>query len=309
MALRIALTGSSGLVGSTVVEAFSADPQTTVLRCVRPQTDIFAAQTQDAVFWDPLTGRIDRNLLEGLDLFVHLAGENIASERWNARRKQAILESRVMSTRFLVKTFAKLARPPRLFVCASATGFYGHGIKGRPCDETRPAGRGFLADVCRQWEDEAMQAASYQIRTVCLRLGVVLSARGGMISRLAPLLRHGLAAVPGPGTQLVSWVASDEIAPILRHVMRHQELCGPINAVSPHCVHAQEFYEVMAAAVGRRCRWHVPSGLIRLILGEMADEIILGGVCAAPARLVASGYQFQWPDLTACLKSIFQAES
>lgn len=309
MALRIALTGSSGLVGSTVIEAFSADPQTTVLRCVRPQTDIFATRTQDAVFWDPLTGRIDRDRLEGLDLFVHLGGENIASGRWTARRKQAILESRIISTRFLVKTFAKLAQPPRLFVCASATGFYGPAAIERPCEETVPAGRGFLADVCRQWEEEALRATEHRIRTVCLRMGIVLSARGGMIGRLAPLFRRGLAAVPGPGTQPVSWIAADEIAPILQHLMRHPELSGPVNAVAPHCVTARVFYESLAAVFSRRCRWPIPSGLIRLILGEMADDIVLGGVCAVPARLTGTGYRFRRPELTSCFNNIFNRGS
>jgi len=296
--MRVAVSGSTGLVGSQVVASLSAAGHE-VVRLVRRAP----APGEKVVRWDPEKGEIDAAGLGGLDAVVHLAGENIASGRWNAARKAAILGSRVNGTRLLCDALAGLARPPKTLVCASAIGYYGD----RGADvltEESPPGTGFLAEVCREWEAASEPAARKGIRVVVLRIGVVLSAKGGALSRMLPPFRAGLGGVIGSGRQYVSWVALDDLVGIVLHALQSGRLHGPVNAVSPVPVTNRELTEVLGKVLSRPTLLPVPVFALRLAVGEMADALLLASTRVAPRRLEETGYRFRFPELREALRHL-----
>ena len=296
--MRVAVSGSTGLVGSEVVASLSAAGHAVVRLVRRPP-----ASGEKAVRWDPEKGEIDSAGLEGLDAVVHLAGENIASGRWNAARKAAIRGSRVNGTRLLCDALAGLARPPKTLVCASAIGYYGD----RGADvltEGSPPGAGFLSDVCMEWEAASEPAARKGIRVVVLRIGVVLSPKGGALSRMLPLFRAGLGGVIGNGRQYVSWVALDDLVGIVLHTLQSGELRGPVNAVAPVPVTNRELTEALGKVLSRPTLFPVPAFALRLAVGEMADALLLSSARVVPGRLEATGYPFRFPELPAALRHL-----
>jgi len=296
--MRLAITGSTGLVGSAVVTVLSGAGHE-VVRLVRRA----AAAGEQAVLWDPEKGEIDAAGLEGLDAVVHLAGENIASGRWNAARKAAIRDSRVNGTRLLCDALAGLDRPPKTLVCASAIGYYGD----RGADvltEESPPGAGFLPEVCREWEAASEPAARKGIRVVVLRIGVVLSPKGGALSRMLPPFRVGLGGVIGNGRQYVSWVALDDLVGIVLHALQSGELRGPVNAVAPVPVTNRELTEALGKVLSRPTLLPVPAFALRLAAGEMADALLLASTRVAPRRLEATGYHFRHRELGGALRHL-----
>jgi uncharacterized protein (TIGR01777 family) len=296
--MRVAVSGSTGLVGSEVVASLSAAGHE-VVRLVRRAP----APGEKAVRWDPEKGEIDSAGLEGLDAVVHLAGENIASGRWNAARKAAIRVSRVNGTRLLCGALAGLARPPKTLVCASAIGYYGD----RGADvltEESPPGAGFLPEVCREWEAASEPAARKGIRVVALRIGMVLSPKGGALSRMLPPFRAGLGGVIGSGRQYVSWVALDDLVGIVLHALRSGELRGPVNAVAPVPVTNRELTEALGKVLSRPTLFPVPAFALRLAVGEMADALLLASTRVVPRRLEETGYRFRFPELPAALRHL-----
>ena len=282
--MRVAITGSTGLVGSEVMASLSVAGHE-VVRIVRRAP----APGEKAVRWDPEKGEIDAAGLEGLDAVVHLAGENIASGRWNAARKAAIRDSRVNGTGLLCEALAGLARPPKTLVCASAVGYYGDRGEELLTEESSP-GTGFLADVSREWEAASAPAARKGIRVVTLRIGVVLSSTGGALARMLPLFRAGLGGVIGNGRQYVSWVALDDLVGIVLHALQSGELRGPVNAVAPVPVTNREFTKAFGKALSRPTPLPVPAFALRLAVGgEMADALLLASARVFPRRLEATG--------------------
>src|SRR5512143_4107142 len=295
--MRVAVSGSTGLVGSEVVASFSAAGHE-VIRLVRRAP----APGERAVRWHPEKGEVDAGGLEGLDAVVHLAGENIASGRWNAARKAAIRDSRVKGTRLLCDTLGGLARPPKTLVCASAIGIYGNRGEDVLTEES-PAAAGFLPGVCREWEAASDAAARKGIRVVALRIGMVLSPNGGALSRMLPLFRAGLGGAIGDGRQYVSWIALDDLPRIVLHALQCGDLGGPVNAVAPRPVTNREFTEALGKALSRPTPLPVPAFAIRLAVGrEMADALLLAGACVLPRRLEETGYEFRFPDLSGALR-------
>ncbi|MFA6149255.1 MAG: TIGR01777 family oxidoreductase [bacterium] len=295
--MRVAITGSTGLVGSGVVTVLSAAGHE-VVRLVRRSP----APGEKAVLrWDPEKGTIDAEGLEGFDAVIHLAGENIGSGRWTAARKAAIRDSRVNGTRFLCDTLAGLARPPKTLVCASAIGYYGDRGEERLTEESRP-GKGFLPEVCREWEAASEPAARKGIRVVALRMGVVLSPKGGALLRMLPLFRAGLGGVIGSGRQYVGWVTLDDLSLIILHALRRVDLSGPVNAVAPRPVTNRELTEALGKALSRPTPLPVPAFALRIAVGrEMADALLLASARVVPRRLEETGYEFCFPDLPAAL--------
>jgi uncharacterized protein len=297
--MRVAVSGSTGLVGSQVVASLSAAGHEVVRLVRRPP-----APGEKVVRWDPEKGEIDAAGLGGLDAVVHLAGENIASGRWNAARKAAIRGSRVNATRLLCETLAGLARPPKTLVCASAIGYYGD----RGADvltEESPPGTGFLAEVCREWEAASEPAARKGIRVVVLRIGVVLSAKGGALSRMLPPFRAGLGGVIGSGRQYVSWIALDDLVGIVLHALHSGELRGPVNAVAPVPVTNRELTEALGKVLSRPTLLPVPAFALRLAVGgEMADALLLASTRVAPRRLEETGYRFRFLELREALRHL-----
>ena len=297
--MRVAITGSTGLVGSEVVSALSAEGHE-VVRLVRREP----APGEKAVRWNPAQGEVDAAGLEGFDAVLHLAGENVGSGRWTAARKTAIRDSRVNGTRLLCDALAGLARPPKTLVCASAIGYYGDRGGESLTEESSP-GTGFLAGVSREWEAASASAARKGIRVVTLRIGVVLSSKGGALSRMLPLFRAGLGGVIGGGSQYLSWVALDELPFIVLHALQCADLVGPVNAVTPHPVTNREFTQALGNALSRPTPLPVPAFALRLAVGrEMADALLLASARVLPRRLEATGYRFRFPELGEALRHL-----
>lgn len=299
--MRIAITGASGLVGSELVNELGADHAIT--RLVRRRD----RAKRDAAYWNPDTGEIDAAALEGHDVVLHLAGESLFG-LWTARRKDAIRRSRVQGTQLLASALAALEQPPALLVTASAVGIYGDRPPDEPLDEDSAGGTGFLAGVVRGWEAATEPAEVAGIRTVHLRLGLVISEKGGIVKTMAPAFRLGLGAVVGPGTQAWSWVALPELPRIVRHVMATDSLRGPVNATAPGAVSAAEFSRALGDALHRPVPLHVPSALVRLAPGGMGRELATASARVLPAKLLATGFDFAYPSLLPALRRLLRPD-
>jgi len=290
--MRVAVSGSTGLVGSEVVTVLSAGGHG-VVRLVRR----VPAPGEKAVRWDPERGEVDAAGLEGLDAVVHLAGENVGSGRWTDARKAAIRDSRVKGTRLLCDALAGLARPPETLVCASAVGYYGDRGEEVLTEES-PPGAGFLPEVGREWEAASGAASRKGIRVVTLRIGMVLSPKGGALARMLPLFRAGLGGGIGGRRQYVSWVALGDLPNIILHTLQRGDLRGPVNAVAPRPVTNREFTEALGKALSRPTPLPVPAFALRLAVGgEMADALLLSSARVVPKRLIDTGYTFLSPEL------------
>lgn len=292
--MRILVTGASGLIGSALVPFLTATGHR-VIRLVRR-----GATGPNALRWDPIGGTIDREALRGVDAVVHLAGESIAS-RWTAVRKKEIRESRVEATRRLCDALLTVNPPPKTFLCASAVGFYGNrGVE--VLDEDSPPGFGFLADVAREWEGATERAAARGMRVVNLRFGIVLSRRGGALAKMLLPFRLGLGGILGSGAQYWSWVALDDVLGAIEHALTLTTLHGPVNVVAPGSVTNREFTKTLGWVLFRPTLFPVPAAALRMVMGYMADDLLLASQRAVPARLQATGYQFKFPELEPALR-------
>ncbi|MFL6054186.1 MAG: TIGR01777 family oxidoreductase [Actinoallomurus sp.] len=293
--MQIAITGSTGLIGSALVRALR-DEGRTVIRLVRrrPAAD-------DEVHWDPF-GEVDTASLEGVDAVVHLAGASIGGRRWNSCYQQEIHDSRVEGTRTLCRALAAIDHPPSVLVSASAAGYYGD-TGDRTVDESSPSGGGFLAGVCREWEAATAPAAEAGIRVVIPRTGIVLASEGGALGRTLPLFRAGLGGRLGNGRQWMSWISlADEVA-ALRFLI-DGSLEGPVNLTAPEPVTNAAYTAAIGRALHRPALFAAPPAALRLVLGGLADEGVLVSQRILPARLTAAGFGFRHPDVETALADI-----
>jgi len=295
--MKVVVSGSSGLVGSALVGEFSAGGDIVT----RLQRSSPKEKKGKAVHWDPGTGTVDIAGLEGQDAVVHLAGENIAGAPWSPERKKMIRDSRIVGTRFLCESLLRLERPPDTLVCASAIGYYGDRGEEILREESGP-GEGFLAGVCRDWEEATGEAARKGVRVVNLRIGMVLSAEGGALAKMLPTFRAGAGGRIGSGRQYMSWIALPDLVGAIRHAIATDSLRGPVNAVSPHPVTNREFTKTLGHVLGRPTVAFLPAFAARLLFGEMADELLLASARVEPAKLLASGYRFRLPDAEGAMR-------
>ena len=293
----VLVTGASGLLGSALVPFLTTGGHR-VVRLVRGDP---VGGLTPAVSWDPAAGRLEPDSLAGFDAVVHLAGEPVGSARWTEAVKARIRASRVDGTRLLCETLAGLDRPPRVLVSASAIGIYGDRGDA-PCDETAAPGAGFLAEVCRAWEAATEPARRAGIRVVLLRIGVVLTPRGGALAALLPAFRLGAGGVVGGGAQWVSWIGLDDVLGAIHHAVDTDAVAGPLNVVAPHPVTNRELTTTLAAVLCRPALLPVPAVVARLALGELADEAVLASTRVVPEKLVGSGYAFRTADLEGSLR-------
>ena len=294
--MNILVSGSSGLVGSALVPFLTAQGHV-VTRLVRGS----AAAAEKTVAWDPENGRVDASSLEGFDAVVHLAGENIAAGRWSAERKARIRNSRVVGTRTLAEALARLNHPPQVLASASAIGYY--GSRGdEVLREDSASGSGFLAEVAREWEAAAAPAVDKGIRVAFLRFGVILSTHGGALPRMLFPFRMGAGGKIGNGRQYMSWVALDDVVGATHHALANADLRGPVNVVAPNPVTNVEFTRALGRVLRRPTIFPLPAFAARLLLGEMADELLLASARVEPARLTATNYAFRFPELEAALR-------
>jgi len=298
----VAVSGAGGLIGSALVSSLRAAGHRAI-----PLVRRAPWPGENALRWDPSSGAITPAGSAVADAVVHLAGERIVGLRWTADKKRRIRESRVTATRLLVQTLTRLPKPPAVLVCASGTGYYGHGGDGVLTEDSR-AGTGFLADLARDWEAATAAAIAQGIRVVNLRLGVVLSARGGALAAMLTPFRLGLGGVVGGGAQWMSWIALDDVIGAILHVLSTDSLRGPVNAVAPAPVTNAEFTRTLGRVLGRPTLLPLPAFAARLALGEMADELLLTSQRVLPARLEASNYPFRHPHLESALRAALGAE-
>jgi uncharacterized protein (TIGR01777 family) len=294
----IAVTGSSGLVGSALVEALEADGH-----LVRPVVRRPVRDGEHEIRWDPAGGTIDAAELGNVDAVVHLAGENLAAHRWTESFKKEILESRVRGTELLCRTLAGLAVKPSVLLSASAVGYYGDR-GAETIDESSPPGTGFLANVCQQWETATEPARDANIRVVNLRLGVVLSRDGGAVAQMLTPFKLGVGGVIGSGEQYISWIVIDDLVRVIKFALSAAAICGPVNAVAPQPVTNREFTKTLGRVLGRPTFLPMPASAARLAFGEMADEMLLGGAKVEPRVLVNDRFEFEYPELEAALRHV-----
>jgi len=296
----IAVTGSTGLVGSALVAALEARGDL-VRRVVRHAV----TDGDREICWDPDKGQLDAAELNGVDAVVHLAGENIAGRRWNEDFKRRILESRTKGTRLLAETLAGLEMKPSVLVSASATGYYGNR-HDEEVDELAPSGNGFLAEVCREWEAAVEPAHDAEIRVVKLRIGPVLSSQGGALAKMLLPFRMGVGGVIASGQQYFSWITLDDLVSAIVFALDNESLKGPVNAVTPHPVTNREFTKTLGRVLGRPTIFPMPAFAARLAFGEMADEMLIGGVKVSPHELIKAGFPFAYPELEPALRHLLQ---
>ena len=295
--MKILVSGSTGTVGSHLLNVISSN-SSEIWRLVRSR-----AEGERLIFWDPQGGRVDNpDLLEGFDAVVHLSGENIVG-RWTEKKKDSIRQSRILSTRYLVNLFSGLRNPPKTFICASATGYYGDR-GGERLTERSAVGSGFLPDTCHEWENEANKASDFGVRVINLRTGPVLSPKGGILSSLLLPFKMGLGGVVGSGEQYLSWISIEDLSRIIVYLLEHEEVRGPVNAVSPNPVTNREFTATLARILRRPAWLAVPAFAVRLFFGEMGRCTILAGSMVFPEKLLSCGYEFLHEDLDSALEDI-----
>ncbi|WP_155341749.1 TIGR01777 family oxidoreductase [Acrocarpospora corrugata] len=295
--MTIVVTGSSGLLGSALIRALTAEGRQ-VRRLVRHEP-----AAPDEAFWNPGKGILDPAALEHADAVVHLAGAGIGDRRWTASYKRTVLESRTRGTATLAAALAGMGAPPRVLLSGSAVGFYGD-TKDRSVDEHDRQGAGFLADVVAQWEGATARAADAGVRVVRLRSGVVLSRKGGALAKVLPIFRMGMGAPLGSGRQYFSWISLNDWVAAVLFLLQNEEISGPVNVTSPEPVTNAEYTKAIGRAM-RRPTLPIPTPgfALRLALGEFADEGLLVGQRVLPRVLQDAGYHFIEPDLPTALKS------
>ena len=296
----IAITGASGMIGRALVDALEAHGHL-VRRLVRREV----LDGDHEIAWDPASGKIDAAELNGIDAVVHLAGESLAAHRWTDSFKKEILESRTRGTRLLSLALAGLGSKPDVLVSASAVGYYGD--RGDELvDESSPPGDGFLANVCQQWEAATHAARDAGIRVVNLRMGVVLSPHGGALGSMLSPFKLGLGGVIGSGRQYLSWIAIDDLMAAIEFALVHNSIAGPVNAAAPNPVTNREFTKTLGRVLGRPTIVPMPAFAARAAFGEMADEMLLGGVRVEPRTLHTAGFAFEYPQLEPALRHVLQ---
>jgi uncharacterized protein len=293
---RILISGASGLIGRAVAASF--DPRTTeIVRLVRGK-----ASNAGQLSWDPLTP-LTPAVVSGFNVVIHLAGESVVG-RWTNEKKSAIRDSRVLGTRHLAAALAQTEVKPRVFVCASAIGFYGDRgdeILG----EKSPMGRGFLPEVCHEWEDASLIAADAGIRVVNIRTGLVLSAKGGALGKMLTPFKLGLGGRIGSGQQWMSWIHIHDMVGAIQHLLQKESLSGPVNLTGPLPVRNAEFTKVLASVLRRPAIFPVPELALRLAFGKQAaEEMLLASQRVQPGKLGASGCMFRFRELRAALDDL-----
>lgn len=296
--MNVVISGSSGFVGSALVLFLTARGHR-VIRLVRRMP----RRGAEEVFWDPQAGGIDAASLEGADSVVHLAGASIAAGRWTPTRKRLILHSRISGTALLARTLTSLKRPPCVMISTSAVGYYGDRGAEILREDSGP-GYGFLADVCLQWEQAARGVQAGGIRLIVLRLGVVLSDAGGALHQMLLPFRLGVGGRLGSGTQYLAWLALDDLLEIVSFALLHPSLGGTINTVAPYPVTNREFTKALGRVLRRPTIFSVPTFAVRMMLGEMGEQLLLASARVVPARLTEAGYQFRYPEMEPALRHV-----
>jgi uncharacterized protein (TIGR01777 family) len=293
--MKTLITGPTGLIGTALQKRFKEQGWEMLLATRHePKGD-------DEIRWSAEDGFAETDRLEGVDAVIHLAGESVNGLRWTDEKKKAIRDSRVLGTRNLVEALGKLKTRSKVFVCASAIGFYGE--RGdEEIFESSGSGTTFLSGVCKEWEGEARRAEDAGIRTVLLRTGIVLSKDGGALGTMLLPFKLGVGGVVGSGKQWMSWISLDDHIRAIEFAIEHENIRGAVNSVSPHPVTNEEFTKTMGDVLYRPTFLPLPEFVVSMALGEMGDELLLTSTKVVPKRLEDAGFEFEYPDLKPALE-------
>jgi len=294
--MKVAIAGASGLVGSALIPVLKS-MGASITRMVRSKPR--AGELE----WHPNQDELSPDTLSGFDTIINLAGENIAGGRWTDDQKRKIRESRINGTHLLSEAIAKLSPKPRVFICASATGIYGDR-DDEVLDEQSESGGGFLAGVCREWEEATKPAIQAGVRVVNLRLGPILAREGGMLAKLLTPFKMGMGGKVGSGRQYISWIAIDDVIQAIKLAIEDASIHGALNVVSPNPVTNEEFTKTLGHVLNRPTALAIPPFAARLAFGEMADEMLLASQKVIPKKLANAGFVFKYPELEPTLKHL-----
>ncbi|BHH83261.1 TIGR01777 family oxidoreductase [Desulforhopalus sp. 52FAK] len=295
--MKTMITGCTGLVGSALIEGLFNNGHS--LQCLKRDL------TPDSNhFW--ATDSLPKDDTNTFEAVIHLAGENVANGRWSQKKKESILSSRLDGTREIIDYISLLTEKPKVFLCASAIGFY--GSRGNELlDENSSLGVGFLAEVCQQWEKETQRLEQLGVRVVNLRFGMILSAKGGALSKMIPPFKAGLGGVVGTGEQHISWISIRDVVSIIDFIMNNEAINGPVNVVSPIQCTNREFTKTLGEVLSRPTIFKVPTAVARLIFGQMADEMLLTSCRVTPQKLMHAGYTFLDQSLESVLNNCVES--
>ncbi len=295
--MKILISGASGLVGNFLVRELKNNNH-----------EIFSLKRtknlkKNEIFWDIKNKIIDLNEDSYFDVIIHLAGENIASGLWTKKRKEEISNSRILSTKLLVEKVLSLPKKPKLFIAASAIGYYGDR-KEEELTELSSAGSGFLAKVCQDWEAATFPLRDAGVRKINARLGMILSKNGGALQKMLLPFKLGLGGNLGSGEQYLSWIALEDVIKALVFCIDQENISGAVNFTSPQPIRNKEFTKTLAQALARPAFFHVPGFILRLILGQMAEELLLSSIKAKPDVLTKNNYKFCFENLESYFQNI-----
>lgn len=294
---KILISGASGLVGSALTNLLKTKGHS-VSALVRREP-----KNKNELQWDFESGVKDLESMENFDAVVHLAGENIGDKRWTSEQKNKIRESRVKGTTILNEAILKLKNPPKTFVSASAIGFYGDR-GNETLDEDSAVGKGFLPKVCQEWENSSKPLSEKGIRLVYVRIGVVLAPNGGALAKMLFPFKMGFGGIIGSGKQFISWVELEDLTEIFAFSLKNEKVSGAINAVSPNSVTNYEFTKTLGKVLGRPTIFPLPGFAAKIVLGEMADDLLLASTKVTPKKLINLNYKFKNANLEAALRKV-----
>ncbi len=296
---KILISGCSGFVGRRL-SAFLADSGFDVWGLSRN------VSTARSIQWDPGSGELPASVMDGVDVVINLAGENIASGRWTEKRKELIRSSRIQSTRKLVQAIGQSASRPSTLISMSGVNFYDSGKEVRT--ESDPVGDSFLSRVCFDWEGEAMLAQEFGVRSAVLRLGVVLDSSGGALAKMLPVFRMGLGGPLGSGNQGFPWIGMPDLLNIILSVINSPSLSGPICVTHPSRITQGEFARILARTLSRPAIFRLPEWLVRLVFGQMGEETLLGDINVFPEKLVQHGFEYEHDNLEEFFREMFSGK-
>lgn len=298
MPLKILMSGTNGVIGQTLVRFLkSGGHKVTPLVRAKPN------ETVQGAAWRPADDYIDMDACEDHDAVIHLAASNVGDKRWNDAVKKEIRDSRILGTGTIARALPKLEKPPKVFLSASATGYYGDRGEEELTEESAP-GQGFLPELVKDWEAASMEANKKGIRVVQMRIGVVLTPEGGALAQMLGVFRKGFGGVLGSGSQYWSWVSLDDVLSAIMFLLSAEQVSGPVNIVSPNPVTNREFTKTLAKAMSKPSFMKVPGFLLKMVRGEMVNELVLASTKVKPARLQQAGFTFGYPDLEPLLNRL-----
>lgn len=296
--MRVVIAGGLGFIGQALTEEMKKlGYQVNILTHSDVKGDRISGRISK---WDPFKGELDLDFLEAADVVINLSGESIAC-RWTNQKKRKIRDSRIFSTRTLVKAIERLQIKPTLFINASAIGYYGTQQQGELTEESL-CGEGFLASVCKEWEEEAQPVQAMGVRLVIPRIGMVISKEGGALKKMLPLFKWGVGGMIGEGRQWMSWIDLRDLVRLFLWMIQHEKINGVVNAVSPSPLTNREFTQILAQTLHRPAWLSLPGFAARLLFDEMADEVLLHGSYVVPQKLQDNGFMFEYPTLEKSLE-------